>query len=644
MRPIYPVKQTDTPLEQDKNQKNQPTSTASAQEFRDLADQKFALDQHAIVLITAVDGTIIHVNQKFCAISQYSEQELLGSNQRILIDGHNSREFLQEIDDITSSGRVWQGEICIRSKGGSLYWVDTSVVPCQCEKEKPQKYISVGTDITKRKLAAEAEDRLTAIVDLSDDAIISKSLEGTITAWNRGAQKLFGYSAEEALGKPMLMLFPVDLVEEETKIIEGIRRGERLDHLETIRVRKDGKAINVSVTITPVKDSFQNIIGASKIARDISERIQMEHTQVALGESEERFQAMANGIPQLAWMAQPDGHVFWYNQRWYDYTGTTFHQMQEEGRERVHDPVVLPKVLDRWKTAVANGQPFDMEFPLRGADGVFRVFLTQVMPMKDAQGRVTRWFGTNTDISHRKEVERLEQRTAELAAANQELEAFTYSVSHDLRAPLRHMGGFARILIEDCGPKLNEEGQRYLQRIIDGTQRMGLLVDELLKLARLGRHALVLQPTHLNSIVEDIVTLLEADVSGRTVEWKIDPLPCVPCDPVLIKQVFQNLIGNALKFTRTRETAVIEVGCRVEESKHVVFVRDNGVGFDMKYYDKLFGVFQRLHRAEEFEGTGIGLATVQRIIHKHGGQVWAEAELNKGATFYFSLEVANANS
>jgi signal transduction histidine kinase len=236
--------------------------------------------------------------------------------------------------------------------------------------------------------------------------------------------------------------------------------------------------------------------------------------------------------------------------------------------------------------------------------------------------------------------QRVIQRTAQLEAANKELEAFTYSVSHDLRAPLRHISGFSKILTEEYGPSLAPEAQHHLQRIQEGTRRMGLLVDDLLNLGRVGRHEVRLQVTGLNSIVNEVVAELRPEYEGRQVEWKIGSLPFVECDPALMKQVFQNLLSNAVKFTRPRSNATIEVGQKDQEGTPVVFVRDNGVGFNIKYADKLFGVFQRLHRPEDFEGTGVGLATVQRIIQKHGGHIWAEAELDKGATFYFTLGVS----
>jgi light-regulated signal transduction histidine kinase (bacteriophytochrome) len=240
--------------------------------------------------------------------------------------------------------------------------------------------------------------------------------------------------------------------------------------------------------------------------------------------------------------------------------------------------------------------------------------------------------------------QRVIERTAQLQAANRELESFTYSVSHDLRAPLRHISGFSRILSEEFGALLPDEAQRHLRRIDDGARRMGLLVDGLLGLARLGRQALSVQPTALESMVRDVVNMLTPETEQQKVEWKIDSLPVIECDSVLVRQVFQNLIANAMKYSRPSSQAVIEIGQMEKDGETVFFVRDNGVGFNMKYADKLFGVFQRLHRPEEFEGTGVGLATVHRIIQKHGGRIWANAEPNKGAIFYFTLGRSEASA
>jgi PAS domain S-box-containing protein len=782
-------------------------------------------------------------------------------------------------------------------------------------------------DVTERTQAEAMRERLAAIVESSDDAIISKTLDGTITGWNRGAEKVFGYSSSEAVGKKISMLIPTERTHEEIDILARISRGESVEHFETIRMRKDGKAIDVSVTISPIRDSNGVVVAASKIARDITERkraqealrqsdtrrefalktagigdwdldlITLEatrsslHDQIfgyssplkewsfdiflrhvhpddrervrqrfqnnvsqgkksefecrivwpngdirwiwacgdqirdhsgkatrmfgivqditerkraeeALRDSEQRFQALANGIPQLAWMAEADGHIFWYNQRWYEYTGTTFEQMEGWAWQTVHDPGMLPKVLEKWKCSIAMGEPFDMEFPLRAADGLFHMFLTRVVPVRDPDGRIVRWFGTNTDISERKATEeklagqteeltrqaeelirsqqaletqklvlqsvldsmeeglvaadeqgkfiiwnpaaarivglgganvppeewgshygaylsdtitpfptdqnplvrairgevcsaeifirnpnleqgvwiesngaplrdkngalrggvvafrditqkkaaeleirklnesleeRIAQRTAQLETANRELESFSYSVSHDLRAPLRRILGFAGAFMEEFSATLDPQALHYVQRIQEGIQRMNLLVNELLNLARTGQRSLRVELTALNSVVEEIISLLAAETAGRDVQWKIGSLPSLECDSVLVRQIFQNLLSNAIKYSRPRPHAIIEIGHTQEKGQQVIFVRDNGVGFNMQYADKLFGVFQRLHRDEDFEGTGVGLATVHRIVQKHGGRIWAEAELDRGAIFYFTL-------
>jgi two-component system sensor histidine kinase/response regulator len=239
---------------------------------------------------------------------------------------------------------------------------------------------------------------------------------------------------------------------------------------------------------------------------------------------------------------------------------------------------------------------------------------------------------------------RVVERTAQLADANDELEAFSYSVSHDLRAPLRHINGFAGTLIEEHRSQLVPEAQQLLKRIKEGTQKMARMIDDLLNLARLDRRSIALQMTSLSSLVENVIHDLEPETAARKIEWRVGLLPSVNCDPGLIQQVFANLLSNAVKYTRRHAQAVIEVDQSTADGQLVLFVRDNGAGFNPKYSAKLFGTFQRLHSDHEFEGTGVGLATVQRIVRKHGGRIWAEAEINKGATFYFTLsETASVN-
>jgi len=239
---------------------------------------------------------------------------------------------------------------------------------------------------------------------------------------------------------------------------------------------------------------------------------------------------------------------------------------------------------------------------------------------------------------------RVQQRTTQLDAANKELEAFSYSVSQDLRAPLHQIDGFSKLLGDEYGPHLDPEAQRYLRLIRDGAKGMGQLIDDLLKLAGIGRQELACRPADLNALLESALRDLAPECERRQIEWRIGQLPVVACDIGLMKQVFANLLSNAIKYTPHCEMAIIEVSHYESANAHVICVRDNGAGFEQQYAHKLFGVFQRLHRVDEFEGTGVGLATVQRIVHKHGGRIWAEGEVGKGATFSFSLAANSQNS
>ena len=261
-------------------------------------------------------------------------------------------------------------------------------------------------------------------------------------------------------------------------------------------------------------------------------------------------------------------------------------------------------------------------------------------PIQDRDLKVTLEMALYTAQVERKRKraeEALSLRTTELTAANEELRAFTYSVSHDLRAPLRHINLLTKFLLEDYGDGMASEARDYLEGVVDTARRMATMVEALLELSHLGRRALNREMTDLGSLVKVVCRNLETEMHGRQVDLKVDPLPVVDCDPSLAERVFFNLLSNAVKYTQRREHTFIHVGHKEEGEEAVVFVRDNGVGFNMKHADHLFGAFQRLHHQEEFEGTGAGLAIVKRIVERHGGRVWAEAELDRGATFYFTL-------
>ena len=280
------------------------------------------------------------------------------------------------------------------------------------------------------------------------------------------------------------------------------------------------------------------------------------------------------------------------------------------------------------------------------SDGTGVVVASRWSLRQDEQGRPTAILETNNDITDRKRREEeirklnldLGNRTNELEATNKELEAFAYSVSHDLRAPLRHMVGFTELLQKHTASTLDEKSLRYIRIVLESAKKMGNLIDDLLAFSRIGRTETRETMVNMEQLVKEVLAEIQPETSGRTIAWKIGALPNLFGDRSMLRLALVNLLSNAVKFTRTNPEAEVEIGSMEKtEEGVVVFVRDNGVGFDMKYAHKLFGVFQRLHQSDSFEGTGIGLATVKRIIHRHGGKVWAESLLNRGATFFFSV-------
>jgi len=301
------------------------------------------------------------------------------------------------------------------------------------------------------------------------------------------------------------------------------------------------------------------------------------------------------------------------------------------------------------RRVLAEGKPLRIEEWVTDRDSRRLLMDTLKAPYYDPDGEMLGLVGIGRDITERKRAEeeirrlnqeleqRVIQRTAQLEASNKELEAFAYSVSHDMRAPLRHIDGFLELLHNRIAEVLDDQSQHYMDTIADAAKRMGMLIDDLLAFSRMGRRELSNMPVDLSALVRDVIRELEPDTASRDIRWRIADLPVVTGDRAMRRVALMNLVANAVKFTRRCDRAEIEIGCQPDRGEVVVFVRDNGVGFDMQYADTLFGVFQRLHRMEDFEGTGIGLANVRRIIARHGGRTWAEGQVNQGAVFYFSL-------
>jgi PAS domain S-box-containing protein len=498
----------------------------------------FEAARDGILILDADTGRIIDANPFLADLLDFSHSEMIGKTVGELSPFKDIESNKVMLERLQEDMYVRYDNLPLERRDGrkiavefvsNVYQAGEKIV-IQCnirditERTQTEQRLKASTkEISDLKLALQeqlASLRLAAIVESSEDAIIGKDLNGLVTSWNKGAEKIFGHPASEMIGHSVQRLIPADRRDEEDQILKKIKHGENVELFETLRQTKDGRLIDVSLTLSAIKDATGRVVGVSKVARDITDRKAAEiirQNNISLEQS----------------------------------------------------------VLER---------------------------------------------------------------TAQLQMANEELQAFSYSVSHDLRAPLRHIMGFVALLQKDAGPALSEASLGRLTTISQAAQRMGCLIDDLLAFSHVGRAELQKSDFELDGLVLQTLGDFQAETKERNIAWEIHPLPLVRADRALLRMVLVNLISNAVKFTSRRAQPKIEIGCAPGgAAENVIFIRDNGAGFDACYAEKLFGVFQRLHSQAAFEGTGIGLANVQRIIKRHGGRVWAEGVVDGGATFYFSI-------
>ncbi len=499
----------------------------------------------------------------------------------------------------------------------------------------------IRRDIAARVLAEstlrESEERFRLLVATAKEySILMLDPEGRITTWNAGAKRIKGYEAEEIIGQHLSRFYAAEDVQRGKPPLDLARATEAGQYEEDgWRVRKDGSRFWASVLITCVRDPAGKTIGFSKITRDLTERMRAEeHTR--------NFFTLSL---DLLCIAGADGYFKHVNATWEATLGFT----EAELLARPYLDLIHPD--DRNATiAAAQGLSegnivIDFENRYRCRDGSYRWLTWKAATSADRQ----LIYAAARDITDkRKTVEAIArmnlsllQGNAQLEAANKELEAFSYSVSHDLRAPLRGIDGFSQALLEDYADRLDETGKDYLQRVRTASQRMGQLIDDMLNLSRVTRSEMKIEHVDVSAMAAAVVAELQRGQPDRRVEVRIADGITASADPRLLRVVLDNLIGNAWKFTSRLPAARIEVECKQNGAELAYIIRDNGAGFDMKFAHKLFGAFQRLHAASDFTGTGIGLATVQRVINRHGGRIWAEAAVDQGATFHFTLAASS---
>ena len=466
---------------------------------------------------------------------------------------------------------------------------------------------------------------------VQDVAIFMLDGAGRVSTWNSGAERIKGYRAEEIVGQHFHRFYPPEAVAEgkPARLLAIAARDGQVED-EGWRVRKDGARFWAEVIITARRDSEGAVIGFAKVTRDLTAR---KEAQDALHRSEQTFQLLVESIQDCAiFMLDPDGRVASWNAAAERIKGYRAQEIMGEHFSTFYPPDDVAQGKPQWALEIAEreGRHEDEGWRVR-KDGTRFWANTVISPMRDLQGGLIGYAKVTRDLTQRRRAEQA------LAQTSQELERFSYSVSHDLRAPLRAIIGYAQALWEDHVARLDDEGKRLLAVIRDSAKLGGQLIDGLLSFSRLGRQALARAPVDVTALAESVVAELRQTQGSVAVEVVLSPLPPASGDAALLRHVLVNLIGNAFKFSVKRAHPKVEIGAEQHGSEVAYYVKDNGVGFDMQYAGKLFGVFQRLHRPDEFEGTGVGLALAQRIIQRHGGRIWAEGKVNEGATVRFTL-------
>jgi PAS domain S-box-containing protein len=597
------------------------------------------------VISTDADGRVLFVNKIALSLLRATEADVKGKHIDEIFNIQNEftrRRVESPLAKVLGDGVTvgLANHTVLVSRDGTEIPIDDSAAPIRGEDGELQGAVLVFRDITLRRRAETTRRLLAAIVESSDDAIVSKDVNGIVTTWNKGAERIFGYSAEEMIGKPIATIAAPDRLDEMPRILQRIKQGERIDHYETIRKAKDGRLIPISLTVSPIHDEEGRVVGASKIARDITERIRI---RAELAEERERLRVTLNSIGDAVISTDNAGHVSYLNPVAEQLTGwpnseaigrpleEVFKIINEDTRRTVENPAT--KVLREGKiVGLAN------HTLLIAKDGNERSIDDSGAPIRVNTGEVSGVVLVFRDVTERRAEERHRHAQAvQLRRTNEELNQFAYAVTHDLREPLRNVLNFSQFLLRAVKDGSETDAQTSITYIVEGVQRMEMLLNDLLAYSQAAGSQEAAAAIDMNQALNSALENLKATIAESGALVTNDYLPPVLGNHAQIVQVFQNLVSNAIKY-RSDAIPRVEIRARKNEQEWIFSVRDNGIGIQKEYQESIFGLFKRLH-GREIPGTGMGLAICSKIVERHGGRLWVSSQPDEGSEFFFSLPV-----
>jgi PAS domain S-box-containing protein len=612
----------------------------------------FLTSPDAININRLEDGIYVDANEGFLTLMGFTREDVIGKTSLELNIWADPADRQRLIEGLKKNGQVSNLEAGFCMKDGTTV---TGLMSATVLMLKGVPHIiSITRNIEEIKKTQDAlrdsEEKYRELFENALEGIYQSTPEGRFLSTNPAMARIYGYDSAEELIESVTNIASQIYVhpDDRDEILHILATDGILSDHEVQHRRKDGSTVWLSLHARTVRDEAGKVIRLEGMAVDITERKQ---TEEALRNSERKYRNIFENATEGIFQSTPDGRYVSVNPAFARIGGydspdemiSTVTDIQRKMYAHPEDREKLLELLDKQDT-VNN-----FEAEIRRGDNTIVWISMNVRAIRDQAGKITLLEGTIQDITRRKQAEeetrklnaelekRVIERTAQLEAANKELEAFSYSVSHDLRAPLRGIDGFSQALLEEYRDGLDETGRDYLNRVRRAAQKMGFLIDDILKLSRVTRYELRRESVDLSGMVKELIESYRISEPGRVVDGIVQDGIVVQGDSYLLQIALRNLIDNAWKFTGRTPRGRIEFGTLVEGGKNVCFIRDNGVGFDMAYADKLFGAFQRLHKTDEFPGTGIGLATVKRIINRHEGEIWTEGKVGEGATFYFTL-------